>query len=164
MLEILAHDTSLWLGIAFVLFIVIAYKMGGKAVIAGLDNQISDIKNEVETAERLKEEAQELLAQYERKHQDAEKEAEKIIQKAKAQANTLKSDCDKELQALMERKEEQLQARLKRMEQNAIAEIQSHAADLVIATASQQLQKDINAKTAKSLTEKTIGSIPDYLN
>ncbi len=164
MMEILTHDTSLWVGISVVLFAFVAYKMGGKAVVNGLDNQINEVKLEVETAERLRVEAQELLAQYERKQRDAEKEAQSIIDNAKNQAMQLQKAAEIDLETLIERREIQLKDRLKRLEENAISEVQAHAADLVIKTTEEALKNTLDSKTASNLNEETISSVSKHLN
>lgn len=164
MMELLAHDTSLWVGISFAMFAFVAYKMGGKAITRGLDAKIDEVKQEVETAERLRVEAQELLAQYERKQRDAEKEAKTIIDNAKNQAIQLQENAEKDLEDLMQRRETQLKERLKRVEESAIAEVQSHAADLVVQATTEALQNSLDAKSAKALSENTIASVSKHLN
>lgn len=164
MLEILAHDTALWVAISFVIFSVMMFVLGRKSVIGGLDSKINEIKSEIENAERLRVEAQELLAQYQRKQRDAEKEAAEILDHAKKQAEQLKKNAEKTLSENMDRREDQLAERLKRIEENAIAEIQSHAADLAVAASQEMIIKTLDDKLNASLNEETIKNIAKQLN
>ena len=75
MMEFLS-DTGSWVLISFLIFAFLAYTKGKAAFLNMLDSRIEAIKNEIETAESLRVEAQELLAQYQRKQRDAAKEAE----------------------------------------------------------------------------------------
>jgi len=90
MMELLTQDTNIWVAISFIVFCLIAFKLGRKSVVNGLDSRIEDVRSEIENAERLRVEAQELLAQYQRKQRDAEKESKEMISKAKDQAKQLR--------------------------------------------------------------------------
>ncbi len=164
MMDILAHDTSLWVAISFVIFAAIIFVLGRKSVTASLDCKIEEIKSEIENAERLRVEAQELLAQYQRKQRDAEKEAGEMLEHAKKQAKQLKKDAEKELAVSMDRREDQLAERLKRIEENAISEIQSHAADLAVTASQEMIIKTLDDTLNASLNEKTIKGIAKQIN
>ncbi len=164
MLDLLAHDTGIWVLFSFVLFAAFAFKLGRKSIIDGLDSRINEIKTEIETAERLRVEAQELLAQYQRKQRDAEKEADDILKNAKMQAKEITKTAETDLSALMERREVQLGERLKRLEENAIAEIQNHAADLAVAATTEMIVQTLDEKTNAKLNEETINSLSKHLN
>jgi len=164
MLDLLAHDTGIWVAISFIVFAFIAFKLGRKSIVSGLDSRIAEVKNEIETAERLRVEAQELLAQYQRKQRDAEKEATEIINRAQKQAEQMAENSHAELQETMTRREEQLTSRLQRLEENAIAEIQSHATDLAVAATTEMIVQTLDSKSNAELNEKTIAALPQNLN
>jgi F-type H+-transporting ATPase subunit b len=164
MIELLSHDTALWVAISFAIFVAFAFKVGRKSVIRGLDAKIEEIKTEIETAERLRVEAQELLAQYQRKQRDAEQEASEILKKAKEQAKQLTQTAETDLSELMARRETQLTERLRRLEENAIAEIQNHAADLAVAATTEMIIQTLDEKTNAKLNEETIKSLSKHLN
>lgn len=164
MMELLAHDTGLWVTISFLVFAFIAFKLGRKSVLGGLDSRIEEVKSEIENAERLRVEAQELLAQYQRKQRDAEKEAKEMVDRAKEQAKQLRKAAEAELAELMERREAQLAERLRRLEENAIAEIQNHAADLAVAATTEMIAQTLDEKTNSALNEESIKSLSKHLN
>ncbi len=164
MLDLLAHDTGIWVAVSFVVFVVVAYKLGRKSILGVLDAHINDVKSEIETAERLRVEAQELLAQYQRKQRDAEKEASEIISRAQSQAEQLAKTSEAELEETMKRRETQLTERLKRLEENAISEIKNHAADITVAATTEIMIQTLDAKSNADLNEKTISALPQNLN
>ena len=80
------QEPEFWTGLAFIIFVVLMFKPLKKALLAGLDSRIEQIRSEVEEAQRLREEAQTLLASYQRKQREAAQEAEEIVKQAKEDA------------------------------------------------------------------------------
>ncbi len=164
MMEILQHNTTAWVAISFVVFVFLAVKFGGKAIVGALDKKIAEIKADIETAERLKKEAQELLAEFQTKQRDAEKAAAEIIEQAKASALAVQKAAEADLAETMERREAQLAERLKRVEEKAIADIQNHAAELAIKATREIVEKTLDDKASTKLVDQAIASVAKYLN
>ncbi len=152
-------DTHIWFIFSFVIFAGIILKFGMPALNGMLDGRITQIKKDLETAENLRIEAQEMLAQYQRKHRDAVQESEKIVATAKENAKQFQKQAEDDLKVLIERREAQLEDRLVRMEQNAINEIQAYAADLAINAARQIIEEKLDKKANAKLVEQSIESI-----
>ena len=64
------QDTHSWVLVSFILFVTVAFRFGKDKFLAILDGRIEAIRNDIKTAELLRIEAQELLAQYQRKQRD----------------------------------------------------------------------------------------------
>ncbi len=158
------HDTGIWLVFSFIIFLGIIIKAGLPALNKMLDGRINQIQKDLETAESLRVEAQEMLAQYQRKQRDAVQEAEKIISTAKANAVQLRETAESELNEMIERKEAQLQERVSRMEQNALNEIQNHAATHSMKAAEQLIIESLDKKVSTKLIEDSISSVDKYVN
>ena len=163
MMEMLAHDTGLWVAISFALFLFLAFKMGRHSIMQKLDGRVEEVKSEIETAERLRVEAQELLAQYQRKQRDAETEAKDIIKKSKDQAKLIKKNAEIELEDIMARREAQLADRLKRLEEKAIADIQNHAAELAMNATKEMIVQTLDEKMNEKLNKDAIDSLSKNL-
>ena len=164
MMDILSHDTALWVAISFAIFAFIAFKLGRKSVIGGLDSKIEDIRKEIETAESLRVEAQELLAQYQRKQRDAEKEAEEIIERAQRHAEKITAQAEVELEENMARREAQLKDRIKRIEQNAMSEMKAHAAQLALQATRTVIEQDMDKKAGDELLKASMDTVSKHLN
>ena len=81
----LLQDTSFWAFIGLLAFFAILWRFGIHKVLAtNLDARANTIRNELDEARRLREEAQEMLAKYERQQRDAANEAEEIVKKGQA--------------------------------------------------------------------------------
>lgn len=155
----LLQDSNVWFTFSFVIFAYIIMKFGVPAINGMLDGRIADIKKDLEESENLRVEAQEMLAQYQRKHRDAIQEAEKILEKSREDVKLFKENAEAELKEVMDRREAQLADRLKRMEQNAIQEIQSYAAELSMNAATQIIVEKLDKKTDAKLVEQAISNI-----
>lgn len=159
MLENLLHDTGFWVLISFVLFIALAYKKGKQSITQGLDSKIEKIRTELETAENLRIEAQELLAQYQRQQRESDKEATALIKVAEKQAAIIKETAEQDLKDIQKNRELWLKQRVKRMEQDAIAEIQGQIAQISAQATQELLTTEIDQKTHDAMVDDTIKNI-----
>ena len=158
-LTALLENGYTWYTFSFLIFAFIVFKFGAPFIVSALDGRIAQIKNDLKEAESLRVEAQEMLAQYQRKHRDTVKESEKMLDDARENAKQFKAKAEADLDEIMKRREAQLEERLKRMEQNAISEIQAYAADLAMNAASQIIIEKLDKKTNAKLVEKSIVNI-----
>ncbi|MFN4226171.1 MAG: F0F1 ATP synthase subunit B [Hyphomonas sp.] len=116
--------------IGILIFFAIIWRVGAfKAVFGSLDNRAEAIRKELEEAANLREQAAEALALAERRQQDADKEAEAIIEQAKADAKAMLEEAKKDLADKIARREAQAAARIARAEAEAADEVRRAAAD-----------------------------------
>ncbi len=116
--------------LAMIVFLLIAGRMGAfKAVLGGLDARAALIRKELEEAASLREQAAEALALAERRQQDAEKEAEAIVEQAKLEAKAMLEEAKRELAEKIARREAQAAARIARAEAEAADDVRRAAAD-----------------------------------
>lgn len=141
------------------IFSFICYKYGKDSILGMLDSRIAKIREEIKEAENLRIEAQELLAQYQRKHRDAIKEAEKIITNAEKHAIEIRKRAEAELVETMNRREDQFKERMKNMERAAMNEIQSYAANLSIQATQRIIAEKLDKKIAGQLADQAIKNI-----
>ncbi len=88
------HETENWVAIGFLFFLgLLAYLGAHRKLIDALDQRQARIKSELDDARRLREEAQALLAEFERKGREAETEAAAIIASARAEAERLAAEA-----------------------------------------------------------------------
>ena len=156
----LFQDTNTWVLISFIIFAVVAYKLGRKSVLTALDSKIERIKYEIDTAENLRVEAQELLAQYRRKQREADSEAKKIIKTATDHAKKIQKKAEADLDESVERREKWLAQRLQRMEEDAISELKAKAAELAVEATHEILLERLDKKTHAKFVDETINSLP----
>ena len=160
----LLQDGYTWYTFSFLIFVGLIVKFGVPVINKGLDSRIEQIKKDLAESESLRVEAQEMLAQYQRKHRDAVKESEKIIATARENAEKFKANAEAELNEIINRREQQLVERLNRMEQNAVNEIQAYAADLAINAATQIIIEKLDKKTNAKLVDQSIENVQSNIH
>ncbi len=163
-LTAILEDGYIWYTFSFLIFGFIVIKLGRPIILSALDGRIEQIKKDLQEAESLRVEAQEMLAQYQRKHRDAVQESEAMLTAARENAEQFKAKAEADLEEVIKRREAQLEDRLKRMEQNAISEIQSYAADLAMNAASQIIIEKLDKKTNAKLVEQSIVDIETHIH
>src|SRR5581483_2153908 len=119
----LFHDPEFWVGLAFVIIVVAAIKPVRQIVNATLDSRAERIRVQIDEAKRLREDAQALLATYQKKQREAMAEAEQIIAQAKADAARLKTEAEQDLVGALERRKQQALERIAQSEAQAVAEV-----------------------------------------
>lgn len=163
-MEQLLHDTNFWVLISFTLFVVLVFKSAKTAIIGKLDGRIAQIRTDIETAENLRVEAQELLAQYQRKQRDAQNEAEAIIANARNHAAEIHKTAETDLHEMIDRKEKQLTDRLKRMEDSAKAEIRAYASELAVKATAEIIANRLDDAGNARLVDQAIKTLPSNMN
>jgi F-type H+-transporting ATPase subunit b len=157
------QDTNNWVLISFVIFAFIFMKHGKGALLGKLDARIAEIRKEIETAESLRIEAQELLAQYQRKQRDAAREAEAIVAHARDSAAQIRREAQAELKETIDRREAQLQDRLKRMEEKAINDIRAYAAELAVRATREIIVTEMDENTNAGMVDNSIKAVAGKL-
>jgi F-type H+-transporting ATPase subunit b len=159
----LLADSNFWVLMATVIFAIVAYKKGRVPVLAMLDARTAKIKADLEEAERLKNEAQALLTDIQKKHADAVRTSQKIIDNARQTATRLQEEAATKLTDSLKRREEQLLDRIARAETAAVQELRHQAADIAAKSAEILLQDAMSKRGAK-LVDEAIAELPGKLN
>jgi len=157
-------DTGSWVLISFLIFAAIVFVKARARIVKSLDDKIEAIRLEIETAEKLRNEAQALLAEYEQRQQDAAIESERIVQTAKEHAEVISRDAEEHIRQTAERRERQLQERLARMEEEALQHIRVYAADLAIKATREIIAEKMDKDDSNRLIEESIMRLPSSFN
>jgi len=159
----LLADPHIWVLFSALIFAAIAWKKGRQPLLNMLDSRTARIKAELEEAERLKREAQELLADYQKKHRDALQTAQQIIANAQEEAALVQKRAEQKLEENVSRRETLLLERIKRAEASAVTELRNQAADIATAAAEKLLKEGLG-KHGSVLVEDAISELPERLN
>ncbi|MEJ2015720.1 MAG: ATP F0F1 synthase subunit B [Limibacillus sp.] len=96
-----------WIALSLVIFLGLAVWKGMGPALKSLDDRAAKIKQELDEARTLREEAQHMLAEYKRKQRDALGEAEQIVEHAKQEAERMQTRAHEELEEQLKRREQQ---------------------------------------------------------
>ena len=155
-MEFLQNPTN-WVALAFVLFMFGFFRLAGKPLAKGLDGRSERIKSELEEAIRLKEEAQELLSEYQQKQKEVLADAETILKQAEKEAEIMRKDAEKALATSIERRTQMAHDRIARAEAEAVADIQSLMVSLSCDAAKNLVSEKLDAKQNEKLIQDALG-------
>jgi len=158
------EDPQFLVLIAFVITIALAGKTVYQKISTALDVRSEAIRSEIEEATRLREEAQELLASYERKQRDAAGETEAIAQRAKKEAEYLVEKAAKDLEDMVARRQRQATDRIAQAEISARDEIRAAAIDVAMEASRRILTDKISGNKGDALIDAAIDELPSKLH
>jgi F-type H+-transporting ATPase subunit b len=150
-------NPSFWVGAAFVVFIgvLVYYKVHAK-IVEALDLRAAKIKEEIETAQRLRDEAQSLLASYERKQRDALKEAEEMLEQARAQAARERENARRKLDDAVARREQLALEKIALAEAQAQKDVRDAAVEAALAAARDAIAQGLTPDRSAALLDESI--------
>jgi F-type H+-transporting ATPase subunit b len=158
-------EAETWVALAFVVFVVGLGYIGVHRMLAkALDDRGARIKAELDEARKLKDEAAQLLADYQRKRQEAEGEALDIIAGAKAEAERLAAEAKAKIEEFVARRTKMAETKIAQAEAQAAADVRSAAAEAAVAAAEKILAQETHGKLAGDLIAKGIDDIRKKLN
>jgi F-type H+-transporting ATPase subunit b len=154
------YDTYFVVALAFVLFFVILYRYRVQDMLfRSLDARSERIRRELEDATRLREEAQQLLASYERKQKEVEEHAASIVARAKEDAVTAAEQAKKDMQVSLERRLKAAQEQIASAEASAIREVKDRAVAVAIAAAADVIRSSMTAEAANKRIDDSIAEV-----
>lgn len=154
-----------WVAVAFFGFIglLVYYKVPG-LITKALDDRADAIRRELDEARRLREEAQQLLADYQRKSREAEDEANAIIAQAKREAEALAAETRKSLKENLERRTKLAEDKIAQAEAQALNEVRAAAVDSAIAAAQRIIEGKVTPDVNARLVEQSVNELKRKLN
>ncbi len=156
---------SIWALVALIIFLGIVLYLKVPGMIGkSLDDRAEKIRGELEEARKLREEAQQLLAEYQRKRKEAEKEASEMIAAAKHEADIIVADAKQKTEDYVVRRTALAEQKIAQAEREAVNEVRSDAVEIAVAAAGKILQDKIDTKAAASLFKSSLAEVKSRLN
>jgi F-type H+-transporting ATPase subunit b len=159
------QETENWVAVAFLLFLGLLVYLGvHRKVTDSLDQRQARIKSELDEARRLRDEAQALLTEFERKGREAEGEAAAIIAGAKVEAERIAADAKARMEDFVARRTRMAEAKITQAEAQALADVRSAAADAAVAAAEKILSAAAKGEVAVDLLKRGIEDVRKKFN
>lgn len=158
-------NTDFTVLIAFLIFvgILLFYKVPG--VIAGtLDKRADSIRSELDEAKALREEAQSLLATYERKQKEVREQADRIVAAAKEEATNAATAAKADIERSIARRLAGAEDQIASAEASAVQEIRDQAIAVAVAAAKDVLAEQMDAKSSNALIDSSIDTVSEKLH
>ena len=157
-------EAEFWVALAFLILVAAVARPIFRTVTTGLDSRADSIRNQIEEAQRLREEAQELLATYERKQRDAVKETERLIEQAHSEAKVFSERATEDLERSLKRREQMALDRIAQAEAAAVSEVRGIAIEIAMEATRRALEDQMTAKKANALIDAAIKELPEKLH
>jgi len=151
--------------IGFVLFLAILFYFNVPSMLMGmLDKRAEGIKSELDEARALRDEAQTILASYERKSREVAEQAERIVAQAKADAEAAAVEARAALDRSIARRVQAAEDQIQSAEDKAVRSVRDRAIEVAIAAAAETIAKEMVAADANKMIDSAIGEIERRLH
>ncbi|WP_333714251.1 F0F1 ATP synthase subunit B [Yoonia sp.] len=158
-------NTDFVVTIGFIVFIGILLYFKVPGLVGGmLDKRAQGIKSELDEARALRDEAQALLASYERKHKEVQEQADRIVASAKEEATNAAAAAKDDIARSITRRLAAAEEQIASAEANAVKEVRDQAIVVAVAAAKEVLAKQMDAASAGSLIDDAIEVVGDKLH
>lgn len=158
-------DATFFAFVGLVLFLALVVYMKVPGMVAkSLDARADQIRNDLSEAKRLREEAQQLLAEYQRKRKEAEADAAKIVAAAEREAELIAAEAKQKTEEFVARRNALSEQKIKQAEADAVNAVRTAAVDLAIAAAEKVLASRTDASVQADLFNQAVGEVKTRLN
>ena len=158
-------EPEFWVAVAFVILMgIFAYMGVHRTILTTLDHRSERIRSELADAQRLKQDAAKLLAEYKARRATAEREAADIVASAKAEAERIAAEAKAKMEDFVARRTKTAESKIALAEAQALADVRAAAADAAVAAASTILSQTVKGEVAEDLLAKGITEAREKLN
>jgi len=159
MISYLLSDAKFWVAVAFVIFVISVFKPVKSILIKGLDEKIGLIRNSIDEATKVREDAEKLLKEIENKEKNLNEDLIKIKNSTKKRIDLINTEMQKKLEYQINRKKELADQKIKQLEQEAITEIRDKTAYYTIETVKKIITNKISEKNYDDLINSSVEDI-----
>ena len=151
--------------LGLLLFIAVLFYFKVPGMIGGaLDKRADGIKSELDEARSIREEAQTLLASYERKQKEVQEQADRIVAKAKADAAAAGEQAKEDIAQSITRRLAAAQEQIESAQTSAIKEVRDQAALVAVAVSRDVIAKQMTAASSNDLIDEAISVVDSKLH
>lgn len=159
------RNTDFVVLLAFIAFVAILLYFRVPGIIGGLlDKRADGIRNDLAEARRLREEAQEIYASYERRQREVAGQAEQIVANAKREAEAQAAKAKADLKTSIERRLKAAEDQIASAESDAVRAVQDRAVRTAVAAASELLARQVAAGQRSAGIDDAIEEVARRLN
>ncbi len=157
-------NPEFWIAVSFVIALVILVKLAGGSFIGALDAHSARIAAQLEEARKLREEAEALLAEQQRKQRDAIIEARDIIAHAHSEAERISGEAAAELDRSLRQRELHARETIALSEAKAVTEVRGVVVDIAIEAARRALTGHLDQHRGAALIDRAIADVERQLS
>ncbi len=152
-------DPQFWVFVSFVIFIAVIFNPIKKILTKNLDSRIDIIKNDINNAEKLKNETQVILSEIKKRQNDVKDEITLINQQAKERIETIENETQIKLNDQINKRKTIASAKIDQMTRDAKLEIQNQITKISIEASRDLLIKKLNDEEKKDIIKESINEV-----
>lgn len=157
------NDSTIWVGISFILFVILIFKPMTKQLSDGLEKKISTLRNNLDNSIKLKSEAEKLYKEQLSKQQENVNLIKRIEEETKREIKKIKLQIDKEIEINMLRKINNYNQISLHLENKIKEELKNEIINKVIKYTELRIKNNLSNKYNKKLIENSFKNIPEKL-
>ena len=157
-------DATLWVGISFILFVVMVIRPLTSMFSKNIDIRISTLKKEIDEAKKLKIEAENLLDEYKEKEKRNTQYIEELKKQTKKEAKDIEERIKKEIELAITRKEANYELIVKQMESNLKEKLQNEIMTKTLKFTQSRIEKNISEKHNDDFIDESLKKLPKQLS
>ena len=157
-------DATLWVGISFILFVVMVIRPLTSMFSKNIDIRISTLKKEIDEAKKLKIEAENLLNEYKEKEKRNTQYIEELKKQTKKEAKDIEERIKKDIELAITRKEANYELIVKQMESNLKEKLQNEIMTKTLKFTHSRIEKNISEKHNDDFIDESLKKLPKQLS
>lgn len=159
------YNTDFVVLIAFLLFVGVIVYLKVPGLIGGLlDKRADGIRADLEEARALREEAQKVLADYERRQKEVQATADRIVAKAREEATAAAEQAKADIAASVKRRLEAAEGQIEAAEAAAVRAVRERAVSVAVGAAGEVLSGQMTKAESNRLIDDAIEQAGSRLN
>ena len=156
-------DPKTWVAAAFFIFFGLFGAKIWTALRVILDKRAEQVRTELAEAQKLRAEAEAMLADAKTRREQALADAKALMESARHQAAQLATAAASEAEASAARRERMAVERIATAEKAAVDEVRVTAAEIAAAAAERVIRESLSADAGGALVDRAIASLPTAL-
>ena len=140
-------DATFWVAVSFVLFVgVLLYFKVPQKIFTTLDESINKIKKDIEEAEKLKEEAKNILSDYEARLDKSKVEIDLMIKNAQKESGSNIIKINDQFHKIFENRKKMAEEKIKQMKLQATKDIKNYSVEVAIIALEKIIKNSVDKK------------------
>ena len=156
-------DPQFWVAVSFFLFIIAIFSPVKKILISNLDLQIKEIKNKIDEAENIKNEAQKTLSELKVRENEVEKEISQLKSYAENKKSELNKISSEKLREQIEKRKILAENKIDQLVRETNLSIKNYISDAAIYATSQILINNLSPEKKSKLIDDSINELKTVL-
>ena len=158
------NDATLWVGISFILFVLLVIRPLTSMFLKNTNVRISTLKKEIDEAKKLKLEAEKLLNEHKEKDKKNKEYIEELKKQTKKEAKDIEERIRKEIELAILRKEENYELIVKQMESNLKEKLKNEIMTKTLKFTQSRIEKNISDKHNDDFIDESLKKLPKQLS